>query len=76
MQQIEQLVTSDAYCIDVIRQAQQVKVTLEQFNVRILSDHLNGCVTAAIGGTSAAEYEHKLRELMQLFTTANTLQSL
>lgn len=75
VQQIEQLVTSDAYCIDVIRQAQQVKAALERFNTRILSDHLNGCVTDAIRGEKATEREHKLRELMQLFTTANTLQS-
>ena len=71
--QIEQLVTNDAYCIDVIRHAQQVKAALERFNVRILSDHLNGCVTEVIRGDNAAEREHKLGELLQVFTTANSL---
>jgi DNA-binding FrmR family transcriptional regulator len=75
VRQIEQLVTNDAYCIDIIRQAQQVKFALERFNVRMLSDHLNGCVTEAIRADQAAEREHKLGELLQLFTTANTLQT-
>lgn len=75
VQQIAQLVTDDAYCIDIVRQAQQVKVALERFNVRILSDHLNGCVTDAIRGDVAAERERKLGELLQVFTTATTLQT-
>ena len=75
VQQIEQLVGSDAYCIDIIRQAQQVKAALERFNIRILSDHLKGCVTDAIRGDNAVERERKLGELMQVFTTASTLQS-
>lgn len=75
VQQIEQLITSDAYCIDIIRQAQQVKAALERFNVRILSDHLRGCVTDAIRGNQAVERERKLGELLQVFTTATTLQT-
>ncbi len=75
VQHIEQLVTRDAYCIDMIQQAQQIKAALERFNVRILSDHLNGCVTDAIRGEEAAERERKLGELMQVFTTATTLQT-
>ncbi len=74
VRQIEQLVGNDAYCIDIIRQSQQAKAALERFNVRILSDHLNGCVTDAIRGEEAGEREHKIGELLQLFTTATTLQ--
>ncbi|MDP9312571.1 MAG: metal-sensing transcriptional repressor, partial [Chloroflexota bacterium] len=65
----------DAYCIDIIQRAQQAKAALERFNARVLSDHLNGCITDAIRGDRVAEREHKLRELLQLFTTANTLQA-
>ena len=74
VRQIEQFVGSDAYCIDIIRQAQTVKAALEQFNVRILADHLKGCVTDAIRGDKAAERERKLDELLHVFTTATTLQ--
>jgi CsoR family transcriptional regulator, copper-sensing transcriptional repressor len=73
VQQIEQSLSSDAYCIDIIRQAQQVKAALERFNIRILSDHLSGCVTDAIRSDQAAERERKLSELLQVFTTASTL---
>lgn len=74
VQQIEELVTSDVYCIDIIRQGQQVKAALERFNVRILADHLKHCVTDAIRGDQLAERERKLSELVQIFTTATTLQ--
>jgi DNA-binding FrmR family transcriptional regulator len=75
VQRIEQLVIDDRYCIDIIRQAQQVKAALERFNARILADHLNGCVTDAIRGDQAVERERKLGELLQLFTAATTLQT-
>ena len=76
VQQIEQLVTGEAYCIDIIQRAQHVKAALERFNARVLSDHLNGCITDAIRGDRVAEREHKLRELLELFTTANTIQAI
>jgi len=75
VQRVEQLVTSDVYCIEIIRQVQQMKVALERFNARLLSDHMKGCVTDAIRGDNAVERERKLRELLPVFTTATTLQT-
>jgi DNA-binding FrmR family transcriptional regulator len=74
VREIEQLVGNDAYCIAIIRQSQQAKAALERYNVRVLADHLNGCVTDAIRGEEAVERERKLGELLELFTTASTLQ--
>ncbi len=70
---VQRLVETDAYCIDIITQAQAIKNALDGFNTRILSDHLNGCVTTAIRGNEVAEREQKLRELVQVFDTTSGL---
>lgn len=73
VQRIEQLVQAQAYCIDVIQSAQQAKAALQRFNTRILADHLKGCVTDAVRSDQVAERQQKLGELLQVFTTANSL---
>ena len=73
VQQIEQLVQAEAYCIDVIQAAQRAKAALQRFNTRILADHLKGCVTDAVRSDQVAERQQKLGELLQVFTTANSL---
>jgi DNA-binding FrmR family transcriptional regulator len=70
---VQRLAEADAYCIDIITRAQAVKHALDDFNIRILADHLNGCVTTAIRGNEVAERERKLRELVQVFDTTSGL---
>jgi CsoR family transcriptional regulator, copper-sensing transcriptional repressor len=74
VRQLAQLVGDDAYCIAIITGGQRVKATLHRYNSRVLADHLRGCVTDAIRGSEAADRERKLGELLQLFTTSNTVQ--
>lgn len=73
VQQIEQLVHAQAYCIEVIQAAQRAKAVLQSFNTRILAGHLKGCVTDAVRSDQVAERQHKLGELLQVFTTATSL---
>lgn len=73
VQQIEQLVQAEAYCIEIIQAAQHAKAVLQRFNTRMLADHLKGCVTDAVRSDQVAERQHKLGELLQVFTTANSL---
>ena len=72
---VAQLVERDAYCIEIIREAQSVKQSLAAFSTGILADHLNGCVTTAIRGDAAAERERKLRELLTVFNATNQLSA-
>jgi DNA-binding FrmR family transcriptional regulator len=73
VQQIEQLVQAEAYCIEIIQAAQSAKAALQRFNTRILADHLKGCVTEAVRSEQVSERQHKLGELLQVFTTATSL---
>lgn len=71
--QIEQLVQAQVYCIKIIQAAQGAKAALQSFNTRILADHLKGCVADAARSDQVAERQHKLSELLQVFTTATSL---
>jgi DNA-binding FrmR family transcriptional regulator len=60
-----------AYCIDIIRQIQAVQAALNKVSTGILEDHLNSCVTTAIQGDDPAERARVLKEITDVFATAN-----
>jgi DNA-binding FrmR family transcriptional regulator len=61
------MVEEDAYCIDVIRQIQAVEAALNKVSTKILENHLNSCVTAAIQGNNKTERERVLKEITEVF---------
>jgi DNA-binding FrmR family transcriptional regulator len=65
------MVEEDAYCIDVIRQIQAVEAALDKVSSQILENHLNSCVITAIRGDDAGERERVLKEITEVFETAN-----
>jgi DNA-binding FrmR family transcriptional regulator len=58
---LQRLVEEDAYCIDILTQVAAATKALQAVALNLLEDHLNHCVTDAIGsgGPQAAE---KVRE--------------
>jgi len=65
------MVEEDAYCIDVIRQVQAVEAALNKVSAQILDGHLNSCVITAIQGDDLAERKRVLKEVLEVFDTAN-----
>jgi len=65
------MVEEDAYCIDVIRQIQAVESALNKVSSQILENHLNSCVITAVQGTDKKERERVLKEITEVFDTAN-----
>lgn len=61
------MVEEDSYCIDVIRQIQAVESALNKVSTRILSNHLDSCVTTAIQGNNSKERERVLKEITEVF---------
>lgn len=47
---------------------------LDTFSARTLEDHFNGCVTTAIRSEQPAERERVIKELLNVFDTAHTLE--
>jgi CsoR family transcriptional regulator, copper-sensing transcriptional repressor len=68
---IQRMVEDGAYCIDVIRQVQAVQSALNRINSEILDQHLNSCLITAVRGDDPAERERVLKEISDVFQTAN-----
>lgn len=67
---VTRMLEEDAYCIEIIKQAQAIEKALEKLNALILEQHLNHCVTTAIRSNKSAERERVIGELMDVFQTA------
>ncbi len=68
---IERMIEEDAYCIDVIRQIQAVEAALNKVSSMILDEHINSCLITAVRGEGLAERERVLKEIIEVFETAN-----
>ncbi|NTU74761.1 MAG: metal-sensitive transcriptional regulator [Anaerolineaceae bacterium] len=68
---IQRMLEEDAYCIDVIRQIQAVQASLNKVSTIILDDHLNSCLITAVRGDDPTERERVLKEIAEIFETAN-----
>ncbi len=65
------MMEEDAYCIDVIRQIHAVQAALNKVSTEILDRHLNSCLITAVRGDDPAERERVLKEIIDVFETAN-----
>jgi DNA-binding FrmR family transcriptional regulator len=61
---IERMVEEDRYCIDILTQLGAVTTALESVAFRILDDHVQHCVAAALASGDAAEADAKSKELL------------
>ena len=64
---VEQMVESDTYCIDVIRQIHAVQAALEKVSGIILDNHLHSCLITAVRGENPDERERVLNEIADVF---------
>lgn len=68
---IQRMLENDQYCIDVISQIQAVQAALNKISINLLDGHLNSCVLTAIQGDDPAERTRVLKEITEVFETAN-----
>ncbi len=68
---VERMVEEGAYCIDIIRQLQAVEAALNKVSSQILSEHINSCLITAVRGEDINERERVLKEIVEVFDTAN-----
>ena len=59
---ISRMLEERRYCIDVIQQLTAARRALDQVSLKIMSGHINTCVSEAI---RRQEGKHKIGELMQ-----------
>ncbi len=70
---VERMVEEGAYCIDIIRQLQAVEAALTKVSTLILSEHMNSCLITAVRGEDVNERERVLKEIIEVFDTANKI---
>lgn len=58
---VRQMIETDRYCIDIVQQLSALSSAAEEVSLRILEDHIEGCVAEAIRGDSG---EGHIKELM------------
>jgi DNA-binding FrmR family transcriptional regulator len=73
MNAVVRMLEADAYCVDVIKQTQAIEKAIQKLNALILEKHLDECVTTAIRSNKTAERERVIKELLEVFETANAL---
>ena len=60
---IQRMVESDTYCVDIITQLSAVIAACEKVGLKVLEDHIRGCVAEAIGSEDG---EAKIAELTRV----------
>lgn len=68
---IQRMLDDGKYCIDIIRQIQAVQAALNKISANLLDGHLNSCMLSAIQGEDPAERSRVLKEITEVFETAN-----
>lgn len=70
---VARMIEEDAYCIDIIKQAQAIQKAIDKLNGLILERHLGNCVTTAIRSNKPKERERVIKELLDVFETTAKL---
>ncbi len=61
---IQRMVDEDKYCVDILTQIVAAKGALQKVALKILDDHMHGCVQQAIQEEDAEKNEEIVNELM------------
>lgn len=63
------MVDDERSCIEVVRQMQAVKASIDRINELILTGHLKGCISSAIEGRGKEARKKVLGEILSVFKT-------
>jgi DNA-binding FrmR family transcriptional regulator len=58
------MVSEDAYCVDILTQISAVISGIEKVSLRLLRDHMRGCVTDAV--KSKGQADDKIDEVIKV----------
>jgi DNA-binding FrmR family transcriptional regulator len=67
---IQRMVEADTYCVDIITQLSAVIAACEKVELKVLEDHIRGCVAEAIGSPHGEEKVAELTKVIERFLQA------
>jgi CsoR family transcriptional regulator, copper-sensing transcriptional repressor len=68
VQGLQRMIQDEAYCVDILLQISAVQGALEQVQKLLLGRHIESCVSDALRTGSRSERQHKLDELLEVFS--------
>ncbi len=63
---LQRMVEEDKYCVDILTQIVAAKGALQKVGLKILDDHMHGCVQRAMKEDDIENNEEIINELMTL----------
>lgn len=63
---IQRMIEERKYCVDILNQIHAAMAALSRVEDNILEVHFGSCVSSAIHGSSAAEKNKKMKEILGL----------
>lgn len=64
---IQRMIESDTYCVDVLTQISAVIAACEKVGLRVLEDHMRGCLTDAIHSNDGEAKIDELTKVLERF---------
>jgi DNA-binding FrmR family transcriptional regulator len=61
---VQRMVSEDAYCVDILTQISAVISGIEKVGLRLLREHMRGCVTEAVKSKGGAD--EKIDEVVKV----------
>jgi DNA-binding FrmR family transcriptional regulator len=71
---ILRMVEADAYCPEILAQAQAVQSAIDRFSFELLEHHLGSCFVTAVRGDSEQDRARALREILNIFEASAKLK--
>ncbi|MDI3548260.1 MAG: CsoR family transcriptional regulator, copper-sensing transcriptional repressor [Halanaerobiales bacterium] len=63
---IQKMIEEDKYCVDILTQVVAVRGALQKVGLKVLDDHVHGCVQRAIKEEDREKNERIVDELMNV----------
>jgi CsoR family transcriptional regulator, copper-sensing transcriptional repressor len=63
---LQKMIDEGRYCVDIITQLHSVIGALYRVESEIFKKHVDGCVVSAFKGTSGADKQKKINEIVEL----------
>ena len=63
---LQRMVNEDKYCVDILTQVVAVRSALKQVGLKVLDDHINGCVQKVMKGDDENKNQEIIDELMDV----------
>ena len=63
---LQKMIEKDKYCVDILTQVVAVRGALQKVGLKVLDDHIHGCVQKAIKNENKEESQEIIDELMNV----------